>query len=59
VFFDDGKNLVVNELAGGLANEFFFVVEQGVKFDEVDTGKRKHERLRRARVAKGKGCGKE
>jgi len=38
VFFDDGENFVVDELASSLANKFFFVVEQGVKLDEVDAG---------------------
>jgi hypothetical protein len=50
VFFDDGNNFVVDELAGGLADEFFFVVELGIKIDEIDTGKG-HERF--LRYAKG------
>ena len=38
VLFDDGKNFVVDELARGLANQFLFVIELGIKIDEVDTG---------------------
>ena len=53
VFFDDGEDFVVNELARGLADEFFFVVEQGIEFDEINAGEGWHERLRRARVTKG------
>src|SRR5208337_2890500 len=59
VFFDDGKDFVVNELASGPANKLFFVVEQGIEFDEIQGGEGWHERLRRARVTKGRGCGKE
>jgi hypothetical protein len=36
VLFDDGDNFILDELAGGLANELFFVVELRVKVDEVD-----------------------
>jgi len=52
VLFDDGDDFVVDELAGGLADKFFFVVELGIKVDEIDTGKRGHERfLRQAKSA--------
>jgi hypothetical protein len=38
ILFDDRKNFVVDELARGLANQFLFVIELGIKIDEVDTG---------------------
>jgi hypothetical protein len=59
VFFDDGEDFVVNELASGLADEHFFIVQQGIEFDEINAGEGWHERLRRARLTKGRGSGKE
>jgi hypothetical protein len=51
VLLDDGDDFVVDELAGSLADKFFFVVKLGIKVDEVNTGKRGHERF--LRQAKG------
>jgi hypothetical protein len=38
VLLDDGENLVVNELACGLARELFLVREQGIEVEEIDSG---------------------
>src|SRR5207342_2593881 len=35
--FDDRNQIVFNELASAVANQSFFVGEQGIKLDEVDT----------------------
>ena len=39
VLFDDRDDFVVDELAGRLADKFFFVVQQGIKINEIHTGK--------------------
>ena len=37
VLFNDGDDFVVHELAGGLADKFFFVVQQGIEINEIHT----------------------
>jgi hypothetical protein len=54
VLFDDGQNFVVDKLAGGLADQFFFVVKLGIKIDEIDTGKRGHAKVLRVARCAGK-----
>src|SRR5579872_7184220 len=36
VLFDDGDDFGFDELAGGLAREFFFVVEERIEVDVID-----------------------
>ena len=36
VLFDDGDDFGFDELAGGLAGEFFLVVEERIEIDEID-----------------------
>jgi hypothetical protein len=37
--FDDGDEVVFDELAGGVADQAFFFREQRIKLDEIDTAK--------------------
>jgi hypothetical protein len=45
VFFDDGNNFIFDELARGLAHQFFFVVELRIKIDEVHAAESSHEMI--------------
>ncbi len=45
VLFDDGDDFVFDELARGLANEFFLVVELRIEIDEIHSCKSSHAAL--------------
>ena len=45
VLFDDGDDLVVDELAGRLAHQFFFVVQLRIKIDVIHSAKSGHAAL--------------
>jgi hypothetical protein len=42
VLLDDWQNLLVNELASGLADEFLLVVQQRIKVEEIYSGEPGH-----------------
>ena len=56
MLFDDGNNFVVDELARGLADKFFFVVELGIKVDEIDTRECGHARSLRSHCSNPPEC---
>ena len=39
VLFDNGEDFVIDKLTRRLADQFFLVVQLGIKVDEIDTGK--------------------
>jgi hypothetical protein len=42
VFFDDGNDFVFDELARGLADQFFLVVELRIKIDKIHAAESSH-----------------
>ena len=55
-FFDDGHEVVVDEVAGGAADEQLFFIEAGVEMEKIESLKlESHARVRLSREWKGKG----
>src|SRR6202041_3927776 len=45
VLLDDGHNLVIDKLASCLPRELFFVAQEGIEVEEVDSGKGGHQKF--------------